>query len=119
MVAAPRNTGPSGGASAVTEHRRSRKGPTVADSEKREKPGTKAVSQIEIDAQALREKTARLRELRLAHEAAKGTDVKGRPSTPVRVSRPPPAKKGKATKPAAKGSLSDWLDSQKDQGRRS
>jgi hypothetical protein len=103
----------------MTEHRRSRKGPTVADSDKREKPGSKAMSQIELDAQALREKTARLRELRLAHEAAKGTDVKGRPSAPVRTIRPPAAKKGRATKPAAKGSLSDWLDSQKDQGRRS
>jgi hypothetical protein len=98
---------------AVTEHRRSGKGLTVADSEKREKPGTKAVSQIEIDAQALREKTARLRELRLAHEAAKGGA-----GTPVRSSRPLP-KKGKARKPAAKGSLSDWLEGQKDQGRRS
>jgi hypothetical protein len=103
----------------MTEHRRSRKGPTVADSEKREKPGAKAVSQIELDAQALREKTARLRELRLAHEAARGPDVKGPSSAPVRSSRPPAGKKGKATKSAAKGSLSDWLDSQKDQGRRS
>jgi hypothetical protein len=77
------------------------------------------VSQIELDAQALREKTARLRELRLAHEAAKGADVKGSSSAPGRVNRPPAAKKGKARKPAAKGSLSDWLDSQKDQGRRS
>ena len=91
----------------------------MADSDKREKPGAKAVSQIELDAQALREKTARLRELRLAHEAARGPDLKARPSAPIRTSRPPAAKKGKASKPAAKGSLSDWLDSQKDQGRRS
>jgi hypothetical protein len=92
------------------------KGLTMADSDKRE-TGSKGMSQIERDAQALREKTARLRELRLAHEAAKGAAAGGA-NAPVRTSRPLP-KKGKASKPTAKGSLSDWLDGQKEQGRRS
>jgi hypothetical protein len=80
--------------------------------EKREKAGTKAMSQLEIDAQLMREKTARLRELRLAQEAANGAAG----ATPARA---PAAKKKKARKSGEKGpSLSDWLDTQQNQGRR-
>ena len=75
---------------------------------------TKAVSQVEIDAQRIREKTARLRELRLAQEAANGGAAA---RAPVRTSTP--AKKKQARKPGEKGpSLSDWLDTQHNQGRR-
>ena len=44
----------------------------MADSsrEKRNPAGVKAIPPYEADARLLREKTARLRELRLAHEAA-------------------------------------------------
>lgn len=80
--------------------------------EKREKAGTKAMSQLEIDAQLMREKTARLRELRLAQEAANGA---ARPA-PSRSSGPAAKKSGKS---GEKGpSLSDWLDTQQKQGRR-
>jgi hypothetical protein len=73
---------------------------------------TKAVSQVEIDAQRIREKTARLRALRLAQEAANG----GAARAPARSA---PAKKKQARKPGEKGpSLSDWLDTQRNQGRR-
>jgi hypothetical protein len=81
--------------------------------EKREKAGTKAMSQLEIDAQLMREKTARLRELRLAQEAANGAAL----SAPS--SSRPVAKKKKSGKSGEKGpSLSDWLDTQQNQGRR-
>ena len=74
---------------------------------------TKTMSQVEIDAQRIREKTARLRELRLAQEAANASAAA---RAPVRSA---PAKKKQARKPGEKGpSLSDWLDSQHDQGRR-
>jgi hypothetical protein len=82
--------------------------------EKREKAGTKVMSQLEIDAQLMREKTARLRELRLAQEAANGA-AGGAPAR----SNGPAAKKKKARKSGEKGpSLSDWLDTQQNQGRR-
>jgi hypothetical protein len=84
--------------------------------EKREKAGTKPMSQLEIDAQLMREKTARLRELRLAQEAANGATR----SPPARSSGSGPAvKKKNARKSGEKGpSLSDWLDTQQNQGRR-
>ncbi len=85
--------------------------------DKREKAGTKAMSQLEMDAQVIREKTARLRALRLAKEAANGGVAAPAPA-PTR-SRAPAAKKSKAHKSGEKGqSLSDWLDAQQNQGRR-
>ena len=57
----------------------------------------------EVEAKALREKTVRLRELRLASEAAAGT----------------PAAVAKRRKSVAKSeTLSEWLTAQKSQGRR-
>jgi hypothetical protein len=94
--------------------RRSNRGLTMPDrfNEKRGKV-TKAVSQVEIDAQRIREKTARLRALRLAQEAANGGAAVRAPA------RSAPAKKKQARKPGEKGpSLSDWLDTQHNQGRR-
>jgi hypothetical protein len=82
--------------------------------EKREKAGSKAMSRIEIDARLMREKTARLRELRLAAEAANG------PVAPKRspASKPPPKKKKSGPSGEKGPSLSDWLDTQQNQGRR-
>jgi hypothetical protein len=81
----------------------------------------KPVSQLEQDAQALHEKTARLRELRLAHEAANPAARPEPPSRPAAARKP--AKSGtsrasKSGKSKDRGSLADWLATQEDQGRR-
>ncbi len=89
----------------------------MADSfkEKREKAGSKQMSQIEIDAQQMREKMARLRELRLAHEAANPSAKPApRKQSAVRAS----SKKKLAKSSAQAQSLADWLDAQQNQGRR-
>lgn len=65
----------------------------------------KATSEYEAEAVALRAKTARLKALRLARDAAAPTP-------------PAAAPKRKAKKKSA-GSLSDWLDGQSKEGRRS
>ena len=70
--------------------------------------GRKAMAEYEAKAAATREKTERLRALRLAKEAA---DAK--------VAPPPKAKgKGKAAKKPARvaGKLSDWLEDQQESG---
>jgi hypothetical protein len=86
--------------------------------DKREKAGTKGMSQLEMDAQVMREKTARLRALRLAKEAANGGVAAPASSAPVR-SHASAAKKSKARRSNEKGpSLSEWLDAQQNQGRR-
>jgi hypothetical protein len=78
----------------------------------------KSMSQLEQDAQALHEKTARLREMRLAHEAANPSAKPAPPSRPTAARKS--AKSGKSGKPGKdRGSLSDWLATQEDQGRRS
>jgi hypothetical protein len=84
--------------------------------EKRERAGVRAMAQHEADAQLLREKTARLRELRLAREAAdaaagRAASAKG----PTAIKK----KAGKSGKPREKApSLSDWLATQQKEGRR-
>ncbi len=73
--------------------------------EKREREGAQAMAQYEAEARAAREKTARLRELRLAHEAANKPSA----GTPV---------KKKARKKGEKSeALSEWLANQKKDGR--
>ena len=74
--------------------------------------GAKAVPQHEIDAQLLREKTARLRALRLAQETANNSmsGTTGKPSTAKKKSP------GKRTEKSV--SLSDWLTTQDKEGRR-
>jgi hypothetical protein len=70
-----------------------------------------SVPDYEVAAQAIREKTARLRALRLARDAA---EQKSAPSAPKKSPR--------STKKSAKQSsvpLSQWLDDQKGSGRRS
>jgi hypothetical protein len=65
-------------------------------------------------AEAIREKTARLRAMRLAHEAANPPAASAGKSTGRAGARAKNAKK-----PAAKGApLSDWLSAQEQEGRR-
>lgn len=88
---------------------------TVTDGfdEKSERAGTKAIPQHELDAQALREKTARLRELRLAQGG-------GGKSAPAANGKRPAAKGTAAKKGSGKGRpLSEWLNAQEKEGRRS
>jgi len=80
--------------------------------EKRQQAGIKAMSQHEADAQAIREKTTRLRALRLAREG---------PTTPLTatIAGQPATVKKKAGKQRKKTpSLSDWLATQQKEGRR-
>jgi hypothetical protein len=73
--------------------------------------GRKAMAEYEAKASATREKTERLRALRLAKEAA---DAKAAPAVA------PKAKgKGKAAKKPARvaGKLVDWLEDQQESGR--
>jgi hypothetical protein len=82
----------------------------------------KPLSQLEQDAQALHEKTARLREMRLAHEAANPTAKPAPQSRPVAARKPAKsggAKSGKSGASKDRGSLADWLTTQENQGRRS
>jgi hypothetical protein len=84
----------------------------MADQPNNKHPGAKPLSQFEAEAQALREKTARLRALRLAHEAT---------TKPVAEKRSAPRSgAGKKTKrePAKSVPLADWLSAQEDTGRR-
>ena len=75
--------------------------------EKREREGAAAMAQYEAEARALREKTARLRELRLAREAAAGP-IPGKKA---------PAKKKSGKKPGKAELLSAWLANQQKEGR--
>jgi hypothetical protein len=80
----------------------------MADGSNDKRAGAKTRLPQEAEAQAVRDKTARLRALRLAHEAATKPAVD-------KVVRPSARKK----EPAAKAvPLSDWLDGQDQQGRR-
>jgi hypothetical protein len=81
----------------------------VAKTERAE-DAKKAMSEYESAAAALRAKTERLKALRLARDAA------APPPAPAAAKRKAGKKAG--TK-AASGSLSDWLDGQAKEGRRS
>jgi hypothetical protein len=74
----------------------------------RAEDGKKAMSEYEADAAAVRAKTARLRELRLAHEAEEQAAAPAAPAA-VKVKR---AKK----KVPASGNLSDWLKDRQGSG---
>jgi hypothetical protein len=81
--------------------------------EKRKRADTKARSQQEIDAQVIREKIARLRELRLAYEAANNSTtgvVRGGGHTAINKK---PRKSDEKPLP-----LSEWLATQNKEGRR-
>jgi hypothetical protein len=79
--------------------------------------GAKAMSEYEAAGAAVRAKTARLRALRLAKEAADKEAAGKAPAAPS-----PPSKAAKAKKSPVeaqeKPALSDWLASQREQGRR-
>jgi hypothetical protein len=79
----------------------------------------KPLTQLEQDAQTLHDKTARLRELRLAHEAATGGTKPAPQSRPATARKSAKSKSGKSGAGKDRGSLADWLDTQEDQGRRS
>jgi hypothetical protein len=84
----------------------------MPDNPNEKRPGAKELSPQDAEAQALREKTARLRALRLAHEAANPTAVEM-----AAPARSPPRQKTK--KGSAKAvPLSDWLSAQDQSGRR-
>jgi hypothetical protein len=80
---------------------------------KRNPAAVKAVPQHEVDAQLLREKAARLKELRLAHEAANA-----HAGSPAVVSGQKKPKKGTGKSAGKSQSLSDWLTTQQNEGRR-
>jgi hypothetical protein len=79
--------------------------------------GAKAMSEYEAAGAAVRAKTARLRALRLAKEAA---DKEAAGKAPAAPSPAPKAAKAKKSPVEAqeKPALSDWLASQREQGRR-
>jgi hypothetical protein len=82
--------------------------------ENREREGAQAMAQYDAEIRAVREKTARLRELRLAHEAANKSST-GAPGSGKRT-----AVKKKARKKGEKSeALSEWLANQKSEGRSS
>jgi hypothetical protein len=79
---------------------------------KRERVGIKAVPQHELDAEAVREKTERLKALRLAHEAS---NTAARPAAAGRHT----SVKKKPRKSGEKAlNLSEWLATQQKEGRR-
>jgi len=86
----------------------------MADSSKknRDPGGVKAIPQHEADARLLRERTARLRQLRLAHEAANAR------AGSFAVADGPKNTKKKNRKSEKAASLSDWLATQQNEGRR-
>jgi hypothetical protein len=93
----------------------SKKEETMAHpSEKKRNPAAvKAVPQHEVDARLLREKAARLKELRLAHEA-----TNAHASSPAVDSGQKKLKKGTGKSADKSQSLSDWLTTQQNEGRR-
>jgi hypothetical protein len=86
----------------------------VADNskEKRGRGGAEVMSQIEAEARAMREKTARLRELRLA----KGGGNNAAPGATTAV-RHITAKKRSGKSAEKARPLSEWLDAQEKEGR--
>ena len=73
--------------------------------------GAKSVPQHEIDARLVREKTERLRALRLAQAATN-------PSPAGSAGKPTSVKKTSGKSAAKPRPLSDWLDAQEKAGRR-
>ena len=84
----------------------------MADNPNEKRNGANAKSLQEAEAQAAREKMARLRAMRLAHEAANPPVAKASAARSAA-----PRQKGKKA-PARSVSLSDWLSDQEQTGRR-
>ncbi|WP_111418614.1 hypothetical protein [Rhodoplanes roseus] len=89
----------------------------MIDRPKDRQDGNKAVPNYEREAQALREKTERLRALRLARDGAEQPAAPAKASTGGKAKAAKAPARGKPGKSSA--TLSDWLKSQQDQGRRS
>ena len=85
----------------------------MADNPNEKRNGANVMSLQEAEAQAAREKMARLRAMRLAHEAANPPVAKQ--ASAARSAAP--RQKGKKA-PARSVSLSDWLSDQEQTGRR-
>ena len=81
--------------------------------QKHNRAGSKTTSQQEADAQAIREKTARLRELRLAHEAANKTATGAVTAGRRAATKKKPRESDRKAVP-----LSEWLTDQQKEGRR-
>jgi hypothetical protein len=79
----------------------------------RAEDGRTAMAEYEAQAAAQREKTARLRALRLARDAAMPPPV---PKAPAKKKS---AKSGGKSAKGAPGKLSDWLEDQQKSGRKS
>jgi hypothetical protein len=79
--------------------------------------GKKAMSEYEAEREAIRAKTARLRALRLARDAAEQEAQKADPAPAKAAKKTSKGVAKKAKKPA--GTLSDWLNNQQASGRRS
>ena len=86
----------------------------MADRPDKREAAAKATAQYEAEAAALRAKTARLRELRMAHEAANPAPVKPAPAAKRTGAK---TKSGKAG--ASSQTVSEWLTVLQNQGRRS
>jgi hypothetical protein len=87
----------------------------MADNPDEKRSGGKTLPPHESEALAVREKMARLRALRLAHEAANPSSAVDR----APAARSGPRKTRKEKKEPTKGvSLSDWLSTQEQTGRR-
>jgi len=84
----------------------------MTDNANDKRSGAKAMSPQAAEAQALREKIARLRALRLAHEGANPTIADKAPAA-----RSSPRKKEKK-QPTKAVPLADWLSTQDQSGRR-
>lgn len=91
----------------------------------REEDGRKAMSEYEAEKIAIREKSARLRALRLAREAEQAAQPPARPArkTASKTASKTAAKAGTRASAAGKKSakspekLSDWLQEQQKEGR--
>jgi hypothetical protein len=81
--------------------------------------GAKATAQYEAESQAVRDKTARLRALRLAKEAADQSTAAKAPATGKKAAKSGEKKPAKKKKSKADESLSDWLKAEDGAGRRS
>jgi hypothetical protein len=87
----------------------------MADNPDEKRSGGKTLPPHEAEAQAVRDKMARLRALRLAHEAANPSAAADK----APAARSGPRRTKKESKKTTKSvSLSDWLSTQEDSGRR-
>lgn len=90
--------------------------------ERRERAGADVRSQQEADAQSVREKTARLRALRLARDAEAGNQpakstAKSAIKSAATAGKPAAARKKSRNSGQKGASLSEWLAAQQKDGR--